>query len=137
MLRHSLGAETALMESTLGEEEGFTQGTVAEVLEKVRLNIEEKKQVEVDAERASREQIEGELRAAREWDLRRRSRLTFRTQRWAKWTLLVVKVLLLGVLASATAFTFPWGLPSFVSLWGRYLFTIMLIVLLVFSVAAF
>jgi hypothetical protein len=47
------------------------------------------------------------------------------------------KLLLLGVLALAMAFTFPWGLPSFTSLWGRYLLTAILLILFAFSMAAF
>jgi hypothetical protein len=36
MLRDSMTAESALMEATMGQEEGFTQGTVPEILERVR-----------------------------------------------------------------------------------------------------
>ena len=39
----------------MGQEEGFTQGTVPEILERVRSDIEASKQAEVDSERASRE----------------------------------------------------------------------------------
>jgi hypothetical protein len=137
MLRHSLGAETALMDVTMGEEKGFTQGTVPEVLERVRSNMEAKKQAEVDAEKASREVAERELEAARERDIHRRHLVKSRAQRWASRTVWVLKFFLLGVLALATAFTFPWDLPSFTSLWGRYLLTIILLVLFVFSVATF
>ncbi len=136
MLRHSTMAESALMDATMGQEDGFTQGTVSEVLERVRSNIEAKKQVEVDSERASREAAERELEAAREQDASRKSRIRARSQRWASRVTWCAKLLLLSVLALATAYTFPWGLPSFAS-WGRYLLTIILLILFLFSMAAF
>jgi hypothetical protein len=49
----------------------------------------------------------------------------------------VLKFFLLSVLSMATAFTFPWDLPSFISFCGRYPLTIILLVLFVFAVAAF
>jgi hypothetical protein len=137
MLRNSMAAESALMEATMGQEEGFTQGTVPEILERVRSDIEASKQAEVDLERASRERAERGLEAARERDVSRRSRVRARSQRWASRVIWGAKLLLLGVLALAMAFTFPWGLPSFTSLWGRYLLTAILLILFAFSMAAF
>jgi hypothetical protein len=86
MLRNSMAAESALMEATIGQEEGFTQGTVPEILERVRSDIEASKQAEVDAERASREATESDLGAMRQRNVRKRVRIKSRAQRYASRT---------------------------------------------------
>jgi hypothetical protein len=125
------------MEITMGEVEGFTQGTVPEILERVLSNIEAKKQAEVDTERAVREATEGELEALRRRDDRRRTRIKARAQRYASRTVLGIKISLIVVLALATVYSFGWGLP-FVNIPGEsYLAIIPLLILLAFSIANF
>lgn len=121
----------------MGQTEGFTQGTVPEILERVRSNIEAKKQAEVDTERAAREVTEGELEAVRERDVRRRARIKSYAQRYASRTVLVVKTCLIFILALATVYSFGWSLP-FVDIPGeRYVAIVPLLILLAFSVANF
>ncbi len=137
LLRNSIAAESALMEATMGQAEGFTQGTVPEILERVRSNIEAKKQAEVDTERAVREEVEGELEAVRERDARRRAHIRARAQRYASRTILGIKISLIVVLALATVYSFGWGLP-FVDIPGeRYLAILLLLILFAFSIANF
>ena len=137
LLRYSIATESALMEITMGEVEGFTQGTVPEILERVLSNIEAKKQAEVDTERAVREATEGELEALRRRDDRRRTRIKARAQRYASRTVLGIKISLIVVLALATVYSFGWGLP-FVNIPGEsYLAIIPLLILLAFSIANF
>ena len=137
LLRNSIAAESALMETTMGEAEGFSLGTVPEILERVRSDIEAKKQAEVDTERASREATEGELGAARERDARRRVRIRARAQRYASGTVLGIKISLIVVLALATVYSFGWGLPLVDVPGEHYLAIISLLLLLVLSVLNF
>jgi len=137
LLRYSIATESALMEITMGEVEGFTQGTVPEILERVLSVIEAKKQAEVDTERAVREATEGELEALRKRDDRRRARIKARAQRYASSTVLGIKISLIVVLALATVYSFGWGLP-FVNIPGEsYLAIVPLLILLAFSIANF
>ena len=137
LLRNSIAAESALMETILGEAEDFSQGTVPEILERVRSDIEAKKQAEVDTERATREATEGELGAARERDARRRARIRARAQRYANGTVLGIKISLIVVLALATVYSFGWGLPLVDIPSEHYLAIVPLLLLLVLSVLNF
>jgi hypothetical protein len=137
LLRNSITAESALMETTMGEAEGFSQGTVPEILERVRSNIEAEKQAEVDTERATREATEDELGATRERDTRRRARIKARAQRYANKTVLGVKISLIVILALATVYGFGWGMPFVDIPAERYLAVVPLLILLALSLANF
>jgi hypothetical protein len=137
MLRNSTAAESTLMEVTMGEEEGFTQGTVPEILERVRSDLEARKQAEVDAERASREAIEHELKAMREWNVHRRAQINARARRYASKAMWGVKFSLLIVLALATLLSFGWGLPLIDVPGERYVTPGTLFILFIFSLASF
>ncbi len=137
MLRHSTAAESALMKATMGDEEGFTQGTVPEILDRVRADIEDRKQAEVDFERASREATESELEAVRQRGVYRRARIKSRAQQYASRAIWGLKLSLLVVLALATVYSFGWGLPFVAASWMRVVATGGLLILLLFSLASF
>ena len=136
MLRHSTLAESALVDATMGQEEGFSEGTVAEVLERVRSNIEAKKQAEVNSERSARESAEQEIQAGQERTANRQKTTWRNAQRGARWITRALTVLVLGLLVLATAYSFPWDLPAPSSLWWRYLLAIALGLLFALSVAS-
>lgn len=137
MLRNSTAAESALMETTMGQEEGFTQGTVPEILDRVRSDIEAKKQAEVDQERAYREATESELEVVQKQNIRRRERIRACGQQYASLTIAALKILLLVVLALATVYSFGWGLPFLSGLTQHLVATAALLILLFFSMASF
>jgi Fe2+ transport system protein B len=137
LLRYSIATESALMEIIMGEVEGFTHGTVPEIIERLRSNIVAKKQAKVDTEKAAREAAESELGAMRERDARRRARMKSRARRYAHRTVLGIKISLIAVLALATAYSFGWGLPFVDIPRERYLGVVPLLILLALSVANF
>lgn len=136
MLRHSTLAESALVDATMGQEEGFTEGTAAEVLDRVRSNIEAKKQAEVNSERSAREAAEREIQAGQERTVSRQKAIWRNAQTGARWITRGLTLLALGLLVLATAYSFPWDLPAPSALWWRYLITVALGLLLVLSVAS-
>ena len=137
MLRNSTAVEIALVEITQGREEGFTEGTVPEILVRVQSNIEAAKQAELDKVKISRESLQGELNAVREEKARRRTSIQFRARHYAEKVVFWFKVLAVVVLATATVCSFGWGLPFINLPWTRYPAIFVLIVLLIFSVASF
>lgn len=135
MLRNSTLAESALADATMGQEEGFTEGTVSEVREKLRSNLEAEKQVEVDTERAARESAENEIRAGIERDTSRRTEIRNNAEKWAYWITKVPVVVIVVLLTLATAYSFPWELPAASSFWWQYLLSLAFAILLVLSIA--
>jgi hypothetical protein len=53
---------------------------------------------------------------------------------WAVWGL---KLLLIGILALAPAYSFGWGLPFVIVWWVQYVANAILLILLIFSLASF
>ncbi len=137
MLRNSAFAESALMEATLGEEEGFTQGTVPEILERIRSDIEACKQTEVDAEKRLRAATEAELKASHEQDDRCRARIKSRARQWASGIILMFKISLITLLALATFLSFGWGSDFVSTLWMQYTVAGILLILFIFSLLSF
>lgn len=138
LLRHSMEAETALMEATMGREELFTQGTIPEILDRWRHGIEAKKQSEVDAERASKEETERKLEAERkrerEREARRQERIRANARKVARWLVRTVLVVTLGLLVLGSAYAFPWNLPEPSVVGFRYLLAPALLLLFLLSV---
>jgi hypothetical protein len=135
LLRHSLEAESALMDATLDSDKAFTQGTVPEILRVVRANIEAQKQAEVETERASKESAEKEVEAGRRRDVRRRELIKSRADRYASRMVKVIEGILLVFVLVPLAFTFPWGLPTVTVAWGRYLLALGFLVVFILSAA--
>ncbi len=66
LLRHALEAKTVAMQLTIGDESAFTQGTLVEVLDVLRENIQGEARRELESERArATEEIERERSVAR------------------------------------------------------------------------
>jgi hypothetical protein len=120
LLRHSLQARSALMEKTLGDEYAFVQGTVPEILQLVRSNIESKVRSDYDEEVNRRKQIEAQLIAEHLKQEEVERRLMRRAQSYAAMTVQGLKWILLVFLTFSTAYSFPWSLPPISSNWFRY-----------------
>lgn len=137
MLRNSVAAESALMEATLGEEEGFTQGTVPEILERIRSDIEARKQAEVDKEKTLRAATEAKLKDSQKQDSHRRARVKSHASRWAGRIVLSFKIFLIAILALATLLSFGWGSTLVSTLWMSYPVAGLFFVLFIFSLLSF
>ncbi len=139
LLRSSMKAETALMDATMGQEDLLTQGTVPEILGRWRSEAEAEKQVELDAEKASRQiterQLEAERTERREQDDRRRANVQRNARTIARWLVKVLLGALLGLLVLGSAYSFPWDLPKPSFAWMRYLVTAALLLFFVMSAA--
>jgi hypothetical protein len=113
LLRHSLDARTALMEMTLGEERTFTEGTVPEILEHIKVQIRAGEVAELAAEREKRIQAEDAAEAARvrERTLAETTARAIRAsaRRYARWAIATVEWGGLPVLAAGA---FPWTFPA-------------------------
>lgn len=133
LLRHSLQARAALMDLTLGDEKAFAGGTVQEILDLVRADIQrelhgeivEERQRRVDAEAsaaetvaqvkatfsAERTAVQAALDKAKAREEARRGEVRLRSVRWAK---VIGRTLACGaliLLAIGSASTFPWWNP--------------------------
>lgn len=113
LLRHSLEARTALMNETLGDEEAFTEGTVPEILQMVRRDIESRLIGEREEEAKKRREAETALEAAQLREKELANRIERKSQVYAAWTVRVVETILLILLFISTAHSFPSGLPAF------------------------
>jgi len=83
-LRHSLEAKSALMELTYGEEEGFTRGTVQEILELVRSRMQAEVKAKLEYEKKLREETEQKLAEVQKFDEQVRSELESEKKRSAE-----------------------------------------------------
>jgi hypothetical protein len=133
LLRHSLAAKSALMDLTLGEESTFTEGTVQEVLivakERLRADLIEAVAQEQDRTRLAETRLQN-------IEERQNNSRTSICSLAAKIAAATCKVLLLicGVLiVFGILLTFPWEFPMPLSNWNQYLFSALLIVLLIIS----
>jgi hypothetical protein len=122
LLRFSLEARNALMDATLGATEAFTEGTVAEVLEKARAAARAEVEGRLAEEVAAREAAEAEaadvrsqLEARREEQLHRIAAIAERVGARAGLAAMVVGFILIAVVAYL-ALLFPdlpggWWMP--------------------------
>jgi len=73
----------------------------------------------------------------RQRDIRKRTRIRVRAQRYANRTIWGLKLSLLVILILGTVYSFGWNLPFVDVSWKQYAVTVVLLILLVFSVASF
>jgi polyferredoxin len=73
----------------------------------------------------------------RQRDVKRRARIKSRAQWCAGRAVWGLKLLLIGILALATAYSFGWGLPFVIVWWVQYVANAILLILLIFSLASF
>ena len=135
ILRHSFAAKNALMDLTQGEESGFSEGTVQEVLliakEKLRADLVE----EVGRERENRRIAESQFQEISENRALQISNLRQRATKYAKNlknAALVIGILLIFV---GICFTFPWAFPQPRKFLLKYLLTFILVLLFLLTIA--
>lgn len=129
LLRCSYEAKTTLMDLTIGEEDVFTQGTVPEILQLLRAQIQAEPRAELKAETERREQAQAELSAHLAKDRYRVARLRQRAQKWARFITeclryAIVVGLLIGIISTS-----PWPLPKFLS--SSYIVPVFQVMLLI------
>lgn len=105
LLRYSMEARNALMDRTLGEEEAFTQGTIAEVLDVVKESI-------VGEEREKFQEASAALADAKRLDFERSVRVRNRAIRIAGRVGLAARVAVLVLLVLAAALLFTESIPG-------------------------
>jgi hypothetical protein len=133
LLRHSLQARSALMDLTLGDEKAFASGTIPEILNVVRADIQrelqetvaEERRLRADAEAnavatvadvkaalsAEKAQVEANLHEIQAREEARRNDVRRRAVRWAHAISRSLAWVALAVLAIGSASTFPWWSP--------------------------
>jgi hypothetical protein len=149
ILRHSLEAKTALMDTTLGEEEAFAQGTVQEILAIVQTRLQQEVHLQYQQMIRDRESTLESVSQQRDSALKEAERLateatqresatseriSLQSRRIAKvvsWILTGIALILVFI---ATLFTFPWQLPEAKNFWLQYLISILLGVLFIMSI---
>jgi hypothetical protein len=131
LLRYSIESRRNLMDITLGQEEAFTEGTVPEILARVRSNIEVGLRSELDAEKQKFKSLESAVHTAQAGQDEIVRALRFRAEKWARMIRTGVEWVLLALLALSTVYAFPWRIPSLSSAWFRYALTLVQAVFLV------
>lgn len=145
MMRHSIDARTVLMETTLGEPEAFTQGTVPEIMKVVEEEVKAEVQSKYEAEAARRESTEKvaestqkELDEVKQQvsakESARVARATINAQRVARIIVRSLTGVILVLLALATAYTLPLGMPEIKDAWAKYILFVLLLLILVLSI---
>lgn len=133
LLRFSLAARDELMLLTLGDEHAFVEGTVSEILEKVKAEIRAEVLAEANKERKRREEAEANLAVVSEKETHRSEKRRAFAERIARLTsrsILFIVVLLLCFGAWAA---FPSGGLANASVWYRWLLFTLASVFVVFT----
>ena len=135
-LRHTLSAKRVLMDLTAGDPLAFTEGTVAEVLKVAKEHLRADLQNELGQERRKRESAESTANHMEQREVGRRTRITARSARWARFISRGVSVVLVIILTAGAVLTFPWSLPNLRDAWYRYLTTGLISLFFMFTVAS-
>lgn len=153
LLRHSLEARSALMELTLGDQDAFVEGTVPDILSRVKEQIRHELQEKLDAEVARETAREEEIRkltatiqktekeiadertTAQHKQLAIEQRIKIQAESTAARLFKLIRPLAGILLLVGSLSTFPWSIPSLKVAWMRYVLTILqsLAALLAFS----
>jgi hypothetical protein len=114
-LRYSLAAKTELTQRTLGDAEAFSQGTVLDVLRRVKEHRESVARQAVSAElteaQSGRRRAEDTAETHKYRELTQRYTLSRRAQRMAAWSTRVLSGVLVVLLATGAWASSPWGSP--------------------------
>ena len=134
LLRNSIQARSILMDMTLGEEDAFTKGTVKEILEIIRTNMEKDLRSELAIEGKQREKAEEKVKEFQKAMGEKGIRIATRVQKGVKTVCYVVEILILAALLISAVYTFPRTLPTFTSGWKGYIASIGQVLLFILSV---
>jgi hypothetical protein len=133
LLRHSMAAKNVLMDLTQGDDTGFSEGTVQEVLtiakERLRADLKEAVNKEQEGRRAAESQIQ-EYRDENSLHISRLRRKAADLARWIRRVALFFGAMIVIV---SICYTFPWSLPRPMDAFWRYLLTVVLFLLLLLT----
>lgn len=110
-LRFSLEAKSALMELTFGDDQFFTEGTVQEILQISRDNIQSEVRESLDKEKTLRSKAECDLRETVTKEDNRRRQQSVRAERWARLSCRSLEYIIMGLLLCGSLYAFPWDIP--------------------------
>lgn len=133
LLRHSLSAKAAMMELTEGGEEGFVEGSIAEILEISKEKIRADLDREVKIEKRRRLTTEEKLRENEEAIFAQKQKIRHLSNKVSKFLStascsLIALVLLYGIIR-----TFPSSVPMSLTRWEEYLTSISLTLLAIIT----
>lgn len=134
LLRYSHEAKAALMDTTLGVDEAFSQGSIPEILSITRANIQKEKDDEINKQLGLKIQAEEAVLQSNRKEQARLARIKSRSQKYASRLAWLIRLLLLALLAIGIISTFPWDLPAFSEKPFRYVIPGLQLLLLVLSV---
>lgn len=120
LLRSSLAARDELMNTTLGEEHAFVEGTVQEILDRVKSNIKADALALAERERQLREQAEANLEVASARDGLRIEKRKAAAHRMATWLSRAAFTLLMLLLCLGAWAAFPQTALASLSSWHRW-----------------
>lgn len=126
LLRYSLEARSALMETTLGDEDTFTQGTIPEILEIVKSEIRAEEIEKLRTEQDRRKDAEARVEKIKQFEATRRRNIRCRAERYSVIIIKVVRPLVILLLFVGAMMALPLDLPPIRSSIVRYLFTALL-----------
>lgn len=137
LLRHSLDAKAALMESTLGEETAFSEGTIPEILDRIYSSIREEAEKEIISERKQREYAEKEADLLLTAELERNNRIKVRANKYAKMIVKGFELLIILFLGFIFYSTRPNQMLQFNIGWLQYMPFISSIILIAITIWSF
>jgi len=115
LLRYSLVARKALMETTLGNPEAFTEGTVEEVLERAQANIRKGVEDQLKGEVEKREAAESEARNYRARHEERLTKLSSVASAIGRWCGYAMYLALTSIFVVGFYATLPSSFPQLVN----------------------
>jgi len=115
LLRYSLVARKALMETTLGNPEAFTEGTVEEVLERAQANIRKGVEDRLKGEVEKREAAESEARNYRARHEERLAKISSVASAIGRWCGYAVYLALMSIFVVGFYATLPSSFPQLIS----------------------
>jgi hypothetical protein len=149
MLRYSIEAKTALMDLTLGREEAFKEGTVKDILSRVRERVQESikhelSQASKTAERSEEKlkalveeatAIRKELERKGEEDKRRREKVHEQAKGWSASLFIVIRPAMVFLFIVGGLYALPLDFPPLKAALWRYLAAIVQLAIAFLSLA--
>lgn len=131
LLRYTLEAQYALVQITEGENDSFAQGTIPEILEIVKNNVQKGLLEQIELINFQKSESELQVLAAHEAEVKRCENIRRRSNILAKKISLVIEVSFFLILVSVSIYTFPWDIPR---IWNEYILSFLFALLLIISV---
>lgn len=150
LLRHSMEAKQALMDLTSGDERGFAQGTINEILALIKERIQAAARAEIEVKEQEKikkvirqrdktkkqldeksqelEQTYQEIESLTAGEIMRKANIKTKSRIVAHWISRVCEFILVAVLVLGTISIFPWKLPTIGEAVIRYTFSILFLI---------